>query len=133
MSADLKISKKVNALLLVLFTGLLLHLPSAAASDNKEIDFLLTYIAKSDCLFIRNGKEHQADEARKHLEMKYSRSKGRIKTADQFIDRIASESSFTGRPYQVVCGQERSLTKDWLKKALSSYRASTGKQNFSSY
>ncbi|MBU0961142.1 MAG: DUF5329 domain-containing protein, partial [Proteobacteria bacterium] len=80
----------------LVFMGNLSH-----AADNEEINYLLSYLSDSGCTFIRNGNEHQAQEAREHLEMKYNHAKGRIKTAEDFIDKIASKSSLSRRQYEV--------------------------------
>ena len=71
------------------------------AVDNHEIDYLLSYLAESGCTFIRNGDEHEAKEARDHLEMKSNHVKKRIKTAGDFIDKIGSKSSMSRKPYEV--------------------------------
>ncbi len=92
------------------------------AVDNHEIDYLLSYLAESGCTFIRNGDEHEAKEARDHLEMKYIHVKKRIKTADDFIDKIASKSSMSRKPYEVDCGDTKRLAQQWLRAALAAHR-----------
>ena len=95
------------------------------ATDNEEIEYLLSFIASSNCVFIRNGSEHEAGEARDHLEMKYNHVKKRIKSADMFIEKIAAQSSITRRKYRVRCGGKEFATEKWLKDALAAHRAST--------
>ena len=97
----------------------------ASASENIEIQQLLTFISSSDCIFIRNGGEHPAQEAREHLEMKYNHVKKRIHTAEDFIDKIASKSSLSRKQYTVRCGEVILPTRQWLEEALESYRTST--------
>ncbi len=92
------------------------------AVENHEIDYLLSYLAESGCIFVRNGDEHGAKEARDHLEMKYNRVKKRIKTADNFIDRIASKSSMSRKPYEVHCGDIKGPAQQWLRAALAAHR-----------
>ena len=82
-----------------LFIALFFPVQFAVAAEDNEIAFLLSYIAGSDCIFIRNGDEHQAKDASEHLEMKYNHAKDRIKSAEDFIDKIATKSSFSGKPY----------------------------------
>lgn len=89
---------------------------------NTEIDYLLSFVASSDCVFIRNGKEYQPQKAAEHLEYKYSHVRSRIKNAEMFIEKIASQSSFSKKLYEVQCGGVRLKTGHWLKKALASYR-----------
>jgi len=107
-----------------LLLGLFLVDGRVFAAENAEIEYLLSFIAASDCVFIRNGKEHQAKEASEHLAMKYNHVKKRIKTADGFIDKIASKSGITRRKYEVRCGGEQVPTGQWLELALASRRAS---------
>lgn len=56
---------------------------------------------KKDLIFVRNGDEHTCDEAVSHLRLKLGNTRNRIDTAEQFIDKVASSSSITGKPYIV--------------------------------
>ncbi|MBW1637189.1 MAG: DUF5329 domain-containing protein [Deltaproteobacteria bacterium] len=116
---------KFSALILSLFV--LISANIVFAADNEEIEYLLSFVAASDCVFIRNGSEHGAGDARDHLEMKYNYVKKRIKTADMFIDKIAAKSSITRRKYKVRCGGKEFATEKWLKDALAAHRASADK------
>lgn len=99
----------------------------AVADDNREIEFLLSFVASSDCVFIRNGKEYQGNEASEHLTRKYDYAKGRIRSAEDFINKIASKSSMTRRPYLVHCSGKEMLAGEWFSEALVSYRATVAK------
>ncbi len=114
--------------LFILILAFLSHGSFVFAAENEEIEYLLSFIAASDCVFIRNGTEHPPKEASEHLEMKYNHVKKRIKTADVFIKKIASKSSITRRKYQVRCRGEKFPTEQWLEQALASYRISAGHQ-----
>ncbi len=96
---------------------------SCFAADNEEVSYLLSYLANSGCTFIRNGDEHDAKKARDHLKMKYDYGKKHIKTAEDFIDKIASQSSLSHKAYQVHCGETMTPAKQWLEEALSAHRA----------
>jgi len=98
------------------------------ADENGEIEYLLSFIAGSDCIFIRNNEEHSAIEARKHLEMKYNHVKKRIKTAEDFINKIATKSSLTRKSYKVRCAGVLLPTKSWLEDALAHRRGSLKNQ-----
>ena len=83
----------------------------------------LDWVAESDCLFVRNGDEHPSAEAAEHLAMKYRRVRRWIDDADEFIDRIASGSSISGRAYLVRCpGVAEQASRDWLTRALQQHR-----------
>jgi hypothetical protein len=104
--------------------ALLAWTPQAVSTEpSAEIEYLLHAIGQSNCVFTRNGKDHSPTEAEDHLRMKYSRTKSRIKTAEAFIDRLASESSWTGKPYTMSCTNEQTEhSKQWLYRELKQYR-----------
>ncbi len=91
-----------------------------------EIEHLLTYIEQSGCTVYRNGTPHSAKEARAHLEKKYrylNESELRVTTED-FIDRVASTSSTTGKPYQVKCNGHGPISSaEWLTVELKRLRS----------
>ncbi|KOO18213.1 hypothetical protein AC068_13355 [Morganella morganii] len=91
-------------LLTALTAGLLLVSEALALSPQEEtrVENLLTAVGKQEQLiFIRNGSEHNAADAESHLRLKLSKTKKRLKTAEQFVDKVASGSSVSGKPYQV--------------------------------
>ncbi|GAC1034933.1 YfeK family protein [Pseudomonas sp. No.21] len=101
--------------------------PSQAAPDarsQQEIAGLLTFVASSGCLFIRNGSEYPATEARDHLQKKldYLNKKGLVDSSEDFIARAATESSMSGKPYKVRCNGQEQLSAEWLKAELARLR-----------
>ena len=118
----------MQILSLLFFLGVFFSGGPVFAEGNEEIEYLLSYIGASDCVFIRNGKEHQPKKASEHLAMKYSHVKKRIKTADDFIDKIASQSSITRRQYKIRCGGVQIPARQWLRDALESRRISAESQ-----
>jgi len=121
---------KLTPFILIFAIGLVVFFPNnfVIAKENEEIAYLLSFIADSDCIFIRNNEEHSAKDARKHLEMKYNHVKKRIKTAEDFINKIATKSSLTRKLYQVSCAGVLLPTKSWLEEALAHRRASMENQ-----
>ena len=70
--------------------------------EQARIDRLLAAVsASADLVFIRNGSEHTAREAADHLRLKLRRAGSRIATAEEFIDLLATRSSFSGKPYLI--------------------------------
>ena len=95
-----------------------------AGTMDDEIDFLLTTVGSSECVFIRNGDQHEAAAAQKHLQMKRKRGKRYYDNADEFIEKLASKSSFSGKLYYIQCGDEAEQPAgEWFSAALSTYRA----------
>jgi len=102
--------------------SLALLVSTAAAGTEEEIAHLLAYIGQSDCIFIRNGKEHDSAEGLEHIRMKYDHVKKRVDSAEDFIAYAASKSSLTGKIYRVRCGVEETATGEWLRAELERLR-----------
>jgi hypothetical protein len=109
---------------LSILTLLLLTANSLATETAEtEITYLLNAIGNSGCAFVRNGKDYSATDAQDHLAMKYRRGKKYASTAEKFIERIASKSSWTGKPYQVLCPDTPAINSgDWLTSQLEALR-----------
>ena len=108
--------------------ALLLSLPAAAAGPvaQAEIAGLIEALGSSDCRFERNGKWYAAGEAKVHLQRKYDwmRKRDLAASSGQFIERAASHSSISGRPYHVQCpGQPVQVAADWFRQQLQQLRA----------
>ncbi|MEH6516015.1 MAG: DUF5329 domain-containing protein [Halioglobus sp.] len=88
-----------------------------------EIGLLLDFVSTSGCDFIRNNSRHEPEEAADHLRLKYSRGKRYADTAEHFIDRLASKSSWSGKLYEVDCEDEPPQPAGpWLHRALADIR-----------
>lgn len=99
----------------------------AAPSDaaRREIASLVGALDGSSCRFQRNGTWHGADEARAHLQRKYDYllRKDKVDTAEQFIERAASQSSMSGTPYRIACpGQAEQTAAVWFAAKLRALR-----------
>ena len=94
-------------------------------SAQVEINYLLGFIEVSGCQFYRNGSWYDSKMAQKHLRGKYEAlvSRNLIHTAEDFINLGASESSMSGRPYEIRCGECKPVaTGPWLLDVLTRYR-----------
>jgi hypothetical protein len=112
----------------LLRAALLLCLATTTSADNgdAEVQYLLSYVAASGCTFHRNGGDHDSADAADHLRLKYSRGGKYVNSAEQFIDRLASESSWSGTPYSVTCEGVTQPSGAWLHRALQAYRQQPG-------
>jgi len=99
--------------------------PSAVAK--KEIGQLMDALSHSGCQFQRNGSWYGPAEAHAHLQRKYDYllKKGKVDTAEQFIQRAASESSMSGRAYRVKCGGNEQDASAWFGRQLQKLRRPT--------
>jgi hypothetical protein len=73
-----------------------------ALSEKEKIEKLIAHIGGlQGAKFIRNGKEHSAQEAADHLRTKWQAAGDRIKTAREFIDHLATKSSVSDETYMI--------------------------------
>ena len=96
----------------------------AAADADTEIRALIQAVAESECEFNRNGSLHSAEAAAAHLELKYARGKRYADSAEAFIERLASKSSWSGKPYQMICDGQTQPAGNWLTATLATIRSS---------
>lgn len=96
-------------------------------NEYQKIKCLLEAVERSNGVFIRNGSKHTSLMARQHLESKYNKAtktswpfrKAKKVSAQQFIEKLASRSSFSGKNYQIIVGQKTLTTGQWLREQLS--------------
>jgi hypothetical protein len=91
-----------------------------------EIDALLGKLSSSGCEFSRNGSWHGAEEAKAHLlgKLHHLEKKSLVQNTEQFIERAASASSLSGKPYLVKCGSTAPVeSRTWLYAELKALRA----------
>lgn len=91
---------------------------------SKEIIALVELVEKSQCLFHRNGSTYSAQDAADHLRLKLRRGAKYAKTAENFIDNLASKSSWSGKPYFIECpstGKQKMNT--WFHQKLFELRS----------
>ena len=90
-----------------------------------EIWHLFEYLEKSNCEFNRNGSWYKPHEAVQHIKKKYRYliKRGLINSTEQFIDRAASRSSISGKPYTVKCDHVEPIeTAVWFTEELKRFR-----------
>ncbi len=75
---------------------------SASLSESQKIEKLILSIEMLEgATFIRNDDEHEAAKAASHLRRKWDAAGDRVKTAEDFIDGLATKSSVSGEPYRI--------------------------------
>ncbi|MFD0738010.1 DUF5329 family protein [Lysobacter koreensis] len=119
---------KARRLPCALVLALLVSTTAAAApiaSPEREIEQLISALGASGCQFQRNGSWHDAAQAQAHLRKKYAylHKRHMVASAEQFIERAGSESSLSGRAYQVRCpGRPPVASAAWLRAKLAEIR-----------
>jgi len=115
-------SRRFLGLIVIAAIGWLFPMQAQAADEKSRIEGLISHIENlKDAKFIRNGSEYDSKNAAKFLRGKWSAKEKEIKTAEDFIDKAASVSGTTGKPYvikfsdgrEVKCGE---YLKEQLKK-----------------
>lgn len=106
---------------------LLLIASSAFARDvaaDSEIAWLIGEVANADAKFVRNGKAYPPAEAADHLRGKLKSAGERVRTAEDFIEGVASKSYLSGKPYQMKLPDGTlQPAGPWLTAALKRHRA----------
>lgn len=120
---------RVFSLLLVVAGSVLIAMVPDALSQTipqatQEIKALLDFVEHSPCQFVRNGREYPGPRARAHLQQKldYLQGKNKVSSAEDFIDLAATESSLSGRAYEVRCQENVEPASTWLKRELQRQR-----------
>ena len=120
--------------LLVLLAAVLAAPVAASEGDvaRTEIEHLIAHLGSSGCRFNRNGAWHTSERAVSHLKNKYEYLLKRdlVPNAEAFIERAATESSVSGKPYLVKCGDSPAVpSARWLRDELERFRAGEGEQH----
>ena len=106
-----------------LLVFILLPTVTIADSMHEEIDYLISSVGISGCTFIRNGRRIKGSVARAHLQSKRRRNAHIINSTEAFIEKIASMSATSGRPYLINCkGQDRQQAREWFTALLAQRR-----------
>jgi hypothetical protein len=71
-------------------------------TEKQKIEALIKQVANlKDAKFVRNGSTYNADSAATFLRRKWGANESEVKTARDFIDKVASFSGTSGRPYLI--------------------------------
>ena len=113
-------------ILTLLFAGILTRAHAVELPTTKaEIAHLFSTLEASNCQFNRNGTWYSSKEASAHLSTKYKylQDKDLVPTAEKFIERAATESSLSGKAYQIKCADGVvQPSAPWFQAILLKYR-----------
>jgi Family of unknown function (DUF5329) len=75
---------------------------SASAGETQKIEALIQEVRDlKDATFIRNGSSYNSKSAAIFLRRKWQANHSKVKTARDFIDKVAAFSGTSGRPYSI--------------------------------
>jgi N-methylhydantoinase B/oxoprolinase/acetone carboxylase alpha subunit len=79
-----------------------LHSQNTTPTEKERIEALIEHVKGIDgAKFIRNGKEYDGGSAARFLRYKWDDLSAQVKTAADFIDKIASYSATSGQVYMI--------------------------------
>ena len=119
-------------LLLLLLPGTVPAAEALPVASSHEISRLFDTLEHSGCRFFRNGSWYDATKASAHLRDKYTYllKHGLITSTESFIDRAATRSSMSGRPYLVKCDGEPPIeSRSWFGRKLMELRIAPANDN----
>jgi hypothetical protein len=99
---------------------------SAPISEKQKIEALIAGIGRlQDAKIVRNGWSYDPSTAVRFLHGKWTANESEIKTARDFIDKVASFSGTSGKPYLIRFKDGRELpSREFLLAELKKIEAS---------
>jgi hypothetical protein len=97
-------------LLLTLANPTLLLAQALDPAEIQKIEILIKQVrALKNARFIRNGSSYSADDAATFLRLKWQANESNVKTARDFIDKVASFSGTSTKPYLIRFNDGRKI------------------------
>ena len=89
---------------------------SAPTPEKQKIEALIKQVSDlKDAKFVRNGSTYEPSTAVRFLRGKWEANDAQVTTAREFIDKVASVSGTSGKPYLIRFKDGRELTsRDFL-------------------
>ena len=89
-------------LLITLAIPVATHAQTLPTAERQKIESLIKYVGDlKDTKFVRNGSSYEVSTAVRFLRGKWEANDDRVKTARDFIDKVASFSGTSGKPYLI--------------------------------
>src|SRR5512143_3255431 len=105
--------------LVIVFIAIVITATMVLAEDRRSqentdeaIEYLLAFVAQSDCTFIRNGRSYSGKQASRLMQDNSWYCKDQIFTPEDFIRLAATKSLQTGQPYMVRTKDGKDLCCD---------------------
>ena len=98
---------------------------ASAQAEQRTIEALIASVAQlSGATFLRNGESYTASSAARFLREKWRSRQSEVRSAEDFIDRVASFSSTTSKPYLIRFADGREVpSAEYLRAELAKLRA----------
>jgi len=93
-------SRWIILLLAVLLTPSFARAENLSVAEQQKIEALIKHVGDlKDAKFVRNGSTYEPATAVRFLRGKWDANKTGVKTARDFIDKVATKSESSGKPY----------------------------------
>jgi len=98
----------------------------APQTEPQKIEALIRHVESlENAKFVRNGTEYDAKTAGQFLRGKWKAQEVNVKTAKDFIEKVASQSSTTGKPYLIKLKDGREVkSSEYLTAELKKLESS---------
>lgn len=88
------------ALLFCLIAPTFAHAQTLPAAEKQKIETLIKHVGDlKDAKFVRNGSTYEPTTAVRFLRGKWDANKAEVKNVRDFIDKVATKSDTSGKPY----------------------------------
>ena len=112
---------KLTVLFFLLLAGpSFLQAQSLPAVEQQKIEALIKHVGDlKDAKFVRNGSTYEPSTAVRFLRGKWDANKTDVKSARDFIDKVASMSGTSGKPYLIRFNDGKEIhSREFLLTAL---------------
>ncbi len=115
-------------LILLLAAPLFAHAQTLPAIEKQKIEALITQVGDlKDANFIRNGTAYEPSIAVWFLRGKWNFNSSEVKSARDFIDKVASMSGTSGKPYLIRFTDGKEIhSRDFLLAELKKIESQSG-------
>jgi len=107
-----------------LLSGAVAGADAASNDETRKIQALLAGVERMDATFVRNDKTYDAKTAAEFLRPKWKANDGDVATVKDFIEKIASKSSTSGKLYLIRFKDGREVRSgEYLRAELAKLQA----------
>jgi hypothetical protein len=104
------LTKLILWLFLLVAAPSFLHAQSLPVAEKQKIEALIKQVGDlKDAKFIRNGSTYEVASAVRFLRGKWDANAAEVKSARDFIDKVASMSGTSGKPYLIRFNDGREI------------------------
>jgi len=94
------LAKQTVFLVALLIAPSILQAQNLPATEKQKIEALIKQVGDlKDAKFVRNGSTYEPATAVRFLRGKWDANKAEVKTVRDFIDKVATKSGTSGKPY----------------------------------